>query len=313
MRRKFWALVFLAAAMFFGGRASALELRIRNDFGYDLSTAVVYYDDASGAWRTRGWYIVGANSSKTYNFSASKPDIYLHSRLPRGNKWGKGDVSRVVISGAFNYRDGEECPAGADRRSEKFTKYTAKKNIVNYRPVDDSAPLPSAGGPAAPLPEAGGARDELAFAAANIVSFVNDDRTRAGVKELASGDRMKNAALTRARELARNNDLSVRPDGRKNDTIFADNGIVYAIAYTCGSPFDDGNPLEIFQAFRANETTRKHMLSRDYTDIGVGIHEQGGRYYCVQILCGPKEPEKNLSESMKELERSLKELGDLFK
>ena len=139
---------------------------------------------------------------------------------------GKGDVSPVVISGAFNCRDGEERPAGADRPSEKVAKYAANSNIVNYRPVDDSAPLASASGPAASPPKEGGARDELAFAAVNVVSFVCDDRARPGVKELASSGGMKNAALTRARELARNNDLGVRPDGRKNATIFADNGIV---------------------------------------------------------------------------------------
>ena len=55
------------------------------------------------------------------------------------------DVIRVVIADNFNYRDGKECPAGRNRLTEKFTKYTAKNNVVNYRPVDDSAPLPNAG------------------------------------------------------------------------------------------------------------------------------------------------------------------------
>jgi len=53
--------------------AQALELRVRNDFANSLDTAVVYFDDSSGVWRTRGWYVVGPKSSKTFTFSTSSP------------------------------------------------------------------------------------------------------------------------------------------------------------------------------------------------------------------------------------------------
>jgi uncharacterized protein YkwD len=308
--------VLLAAAVFLHTRASALELRIRNDFGSTLSTAVLYYDDASGEWRTRGWYTVRANSSETFGFTTSKPDIYLHSYLSGGGKWGEGDVTRVVIADRFNYRDGEECPAGRNRRTEKFTKYTAGNNVVNYRPVDDSAPLPNAGasvsGGAARASVAG---DGLARSAADVVKLINYDRARAGVKELTSGEAINNAARTRARELTRKDDLEVRPDGRNYGTVLTDNGIAYAVAYSAGSTFRDDDPIGIFQAFNGNAPTRGHMMSADYTDIGVGIYERNGTYYCVQLLCGPvaKEEEKDLVESWKELEQSLKELGEIFK
>jgi uncharacterized protein YkwD len=148
------------------------------------------------------------------------------------------------------------------------------------------------------------------------VNLVNNDRARAGVKKLASGGKINNAALTRAREMARKNDITVRPDGRGNNTVLTDNGIVYGIAHSSGATFQNGDPIEIFQAFREDESVRKHTLSEDYTDIGVGIYKQGGKYYCVQILCGPDVPpaeEKSLGESWEELEQSLKELGEVFK
>ena len=117
--------------------AFALKLTIRNDFADSLNTAVVYYCDSTGAWTTRGWYVVRPRESRTINFSTSKPTMYLHSYLSGRNKisWGKGDITRVVMSKAFVYEDGETCPAGPDRRTAKFTRYAAKNGRVDYRPV----------------------------------------------------------------------------------------------------------------------------------------------------------------------------------
>ena len=98
---KFLAVLFavLIVLCAVSGSALALELRIQNDFNSKLSTVVVYYDDASVAWKTKGWYIVDAKSLKTFRFSTSKADIYLYSQLQNTNiAWGVGDLTRTIIS-----------------------------------------------------------------------------------------------------------------------------------------------------------------------------------------------------------------------
>jgi uncharacterized protein YkwD len=298
--------------------ADALELRIRNDFGNKLNTVVVYYDDASGAWVTRGWYIVGAKSSKTFNFSTSKSDIYLFSSLDGSTTtWGKGDVSRVVVAEAFKYSDGQECPAGKNRRSVKFTKHTANNNIINYKPTGTSGPLANAGGSPTPLPDAGnksGGRDRQAVASANIVNLINNERNAAGLPDAGSPEKLNAAARTRAREMTQKYDIDTRPDGRSYVTAIADNGLSYALVWATCKKAPDDNSLTIYSDFYKNEEYKQHVLSKDLTDVGVGIFKSGNDYVCMQVFCFKTAPnqEKSLSESFKELEESLKKLGDLF-
>lgn len=282
--------------------AFALKLTIRNDFADSLNTAVVYYCDSTGAWTTRGWYVVRPRESRTINFSTSKPTMYLHSYLSGRNKisWGKGDITRVVMSKAFVYEDGETCPAGPGRRTVKFTKYAAKNGLVNYRPV----------------------KDGLAFTAANVVNLINNERTRSGRVPLRTDDALTSAALTRAREMNVKFDIVTRPDGRTFDTVLRDSGLVFAGASTSGVDTPEADALEIFREFFNDGKTRNSMLAGEYTHVGAGICRLGSGYYTVLLFAGGKgsgTAEPGLAGAMNELEKSLQEfeealrqLGDLF-
>ena len=276
--------------------AFALKLTIRNDFADSLNTAVVYYCDSTGAWTTRGWYVVRPRESRTINFSTSKPTMYLHSYLSGRNKisWGKGDITRVVMSKAFVYEDGETCPAGPGRRTVKFTKYAAKNGLVNYRPV----------------------KDGLAFTAANVVNLINNERTRSGLTPLATGETLSNAALTRAREMNVKFDIITRPDGRKFDTALRDNGLVFAGASTSGVKTPEADALEIFREFFNDGKTRKFMLAGEYTHVGAGICRLGGGYYTVLLFAGgggSGTTETGLAGAMNELEKSLQEFEEALR
>ena len=290
------AVLCLAAVFLLVPRSAALALKltIRNDFADSLNTAVVYYCDSTGAWTTRGWYVVRPRESRTINFSTSKPTMYLHSYLSGRNKisWGKGDITRVVMSKAFVYEDGETCPAGPGRRTVKFTKYAAKNGLVNYRPV----------------------KDGLAFTAANVVNLINNERTRSGLTPLATGETLSNAALTRAREMNVKFDIITRPDGRKFDTALRDNGLVFAGAMTSGVDTPEANALEIFQEFYGDGKTRNSMLDREYTHVGAGICRLGGGYYTVLLFAGgggSGTTETGLAGAVKDLEQALQGWEDL--
>ena len=436
------AAVFLPAAPL---AAFALKLTIRNDFSDSLNTAVVYYSDSTGAWTTRGWYVVAPRKSRSITFSTSKSAMYLHSILSGRNttSWGKGDITRVVMSKAFVYEDGETCPAGPDRRTAKFTRYAAQNGRVDYRPVKTGEPLPAGGGdtfsavsnellklinadrrktgardlkldatlskaaarraseqpkvwghtrpngksyssvfaefnlnPARsgenvasntkPLKashfheqfmnspghkkvllnpeysavglafheeggrtycvelftgEGGGAGntpplpgDGLAFAAANVVNLINNERTRSGRVPLRTDDALTSAALTRAREMTVKFDIITRPDGRSFDTVLRDSGLVFAGASTSGVDTPEADALEIFREFFNDGKTRKFMLAGEYTHVGAGICRLGGGYYTVLLFAGgggSGTTETGLAGAVKDLEQALQGWEDL--
>jgi uncharacterized protein YkwD len=319
------ALVLCLSVLCLASAAPALELRVRNDFDRQLYVAAVYYDSGAGAWITKGWYATDAKSSKVINITVGKSDIYVYSELEgTGETWGKGDVTRVVISEAFQYRDGEECPAGTGRKSVKFTKFTAKNGVVNYRPVSEKGPLANAGGttaksPAAPAPSGGGAAgaDYKAKAGA-LIELINYERQRAGVAALKTDEALMTAAARRASELAKNFSHT-RPDGREYHTVFAEVGISPAASGENVAYREDDSALEMNEQFLASPSHKAAMLNAAYSSVGVGLRKEGKRYYWVELFTGENaqapasgNSEKSLGESLKELENALKELGDIF-
>jgi uncharacterized protein YkwD len=299
------AIAALAALCAQSGSAFAWELRIRNDFGSNLDTVIVYYDDASGAWTTKGWYAVGANSSKTFNFKISKQEIYLFSSLVGTNiTWGKGDLTRVIIWEKFAYRDGQECPPGKKRQSVKFTKYTAKNNVVDYRPgpAATSGPLKNAGGSPAPSPakNAGGspapspaknAGDgksgsvDFSALAGSLIQFINQERRAVGASGLRMDKDLMKAAARRASELIKKNSHQ-RPDGREWHTVIDEFGLEpVASAENIASRHDD-SAREINKQFMNSPSHKKSMLNAAYTRVGVGVARDGRKYYWVELFAG---------------------------
>ena len=137
MKWKLFAVIFAVLVTFCAipVRAAALELRIRNDFDKKMSVAVVYFDAQPQKWRTRGWFNAEPRSERKVTLNASKTDIYVYAELSGATTaWGNGSITRTVISNVFSYFDGEMCPSGANRQNVKFTKYTAKNNVVEFRP-----------------------------------------------------------------------------------------------------------------------------------------------------------------------------------
>lgn len=286
--------------------ASALRLEIRNDFSKSLNTAVVYHDNSTDAWTTKGWYVTKAGESRTVNFSSSKETIYVHSFLAGDaeNNWGKGDVTRVVVDEAFMYADGQKCPSSRGSRTVKFTKFSAKRGVVDYRPVRiGGEPLPTAGQGSSQIPQT---------PQTDLLKLINAERTKAGLKPLGTNAKMIEAALTRAKEMTVKADISVRPDGRRFETVLQDYGLTFAQAASSGSRSEGADPRKIFQNFYEDPGARKTMLTPEFTQVGVGIVKQGGGYYSLLLYGGDGPKEKSLSESWKDLEDAFRELKDLF-
>jgi uncharacterized protein YkwD len=320
LKKILFILILTAAACFSERRADALEIRAQNDFDKQLAIAVVYYDDAAASWIARGWYNVEAKKSRTLKFTTSKREIYIYAYLAGGKTtWGNGDVTRVVVNEAFKYSDAEECPAGANRRGVKFTKFTAKDGVVNYHPVMDSKPLPNAGGAAAPAKNAGDGKSGSANSSARVsarilIELINHERRAAGTAELRTDENLMKAAERRASELTKQYS-HIRPDGREYHTVMGEfglnpNGSAQNVALR-----GDDNVLEVNKQFSKSPGHKKNMLNADYSRVGVGVHRDGRKYFWVELFAGEElysQKEQSLSESFEELKKSLKELEDLF-
>ncbi len=119
-------------------QAQAFTLEAENEYNSNLSIAVLYYDDDANAWVTRGWYNVPPGSTKRFSFKNSNGMDYAFLYAKRGNQeWypsnyddGNDFLSRTVIGNAFKYYDGEECPAGPNRRAVAFSKTSIDNGMI---------------------------------------------------------------------------------------------------------------------------------------------------------------------------------------
>lgn len=117
----------------------AVSLRIDNSYPHEMTVAVVYFDDAAGKWRTRGWYIVKPETVKTVHFNDSTKAnrMWIHAYTSEA-KWGAdGDnvIERIVTRKAFSYTEGQPAPQGEGRRQESFSRYYADNDgVVRFGP-----------------------------------------------------------------------------------------------------------------------------------------------------------------------------------
>ena len=117
---------------------------------------------------------------------------------------------------------------------------------------------------------------------------VNNERAKAGLKPVQLGDSShNNAAQERAKELASSYSY-VRPNGQRDFTIFAENGINDA---SVGENYIAGvsTPDAAVDQWMNIDFARERMLNADVTTMSVG-HYEGGVYnnYWVLIFSCPE-------------------------
>ena len=189
---------------------------------------------------------------------------------------GKEDITRVVMSKAFMYEDGEICPAGPDRRTEKFTKYGAKNGLVNYRPIKIEEPLPAGGG------------YNFSSARAELLNFINAERRKIGAGDLKLDATLTKAAARRASEQPRTWGHT-RPDGKNYSTVFAEFNL--KPARSGENVASNTKPLKasnFHEQFMDSPGHKKILLNPDYSAVGLAFHKEGDRTYCVELFTGGK-------------------------
>lgn len=122
----------------------------------------------------------------------------------------------------------------------------------------------------------------------SFLRLVNNERAKAGLAPVSLGDSSHNAAaMERAEELAVSYSY-VRPNGQRDFTIFAENGISDV---STGENYMAGcsTPDSAMDQWMATDFTRERILNPDATTVSVGYYE-GGVYnnYWVLIFSYPE-------------------------
>ena len=296
------AVIFIALIMLCtqAERVLALELRIRNDFNEEMFVTFVYFDALTQKWQARGWYVTESRSETKVLISTYNPTIYIYAELSdfRTN-WGKGDITRTVISDAFSYFDGMACPQGRNRRNVKFTKYEANNNVIIFRPKQrvPNTPLNNTGKPPKhPVQKPAKPNTQIFTNSApsvvdpttELLNLINAERRKVGVPALRLDTNMQKAANRRANEITRKYSHT-RPNGKGSRTVYAEFGIAPGISgenLTWGRGRANTSMTAFNNAFMNSPGHRANMLNRAFTTIGIGFARDGDKLYVAELFAG---------------------------
>lgn len=116
---------------------------------------------------------------------------------------------------------------------------------------------------------------------AQILSLINSTRASHGLSTLSPNQMLTDLARMRSSDMVSRNYFSHHsPDGRNIKHLFADYGITYSnFGENLGnaSPASYGSPEAFLNAWMNSSSHRANMLKSNYSLIGVGVIDGGGR------------------------------------
>lgn len=114
----------------------------------------------------------------------------------------------------------------------------------------------------------------------DVIALVNNERNKAGLAPLQYAEDLADAADVRAKEIVQKF-AHERPDGTSCLTAFPSAGY-------CGFgeniAWGQRTPEEVMDCWMNSPGHRENILRPEFTHIGVGCHEDGGRLYWVQTF-----------------------------
>lgn len=124
--------------------------------------------------------------------------------------------------------------------------------------------------------------ENLSFAE-QVVKLVNEERTKAGLKEVTLDTNIETAALVRAKEIEKSFSHT-RPDGRHFSTALREQNVNYKGAGE-NIAWGQSSPEAVMNAWMNSEGHRANILNPNYTKIGVGYYQNAkGTNYWTQLF-----------------------------
>lgn len=189
-------------------------------------------------------------------------------------------------------------PVVAQEKNCDYTLYTSKistapyrfdfSNCIEYLKPNCGITFPEAPKEDSPTqsPENGittTQTEKEAVLAAEVISLINDIRKENSLSPLSANAAVQNAAQIRSKEQTKLFSHT-RPNGNSCFSVLSDEGISYKgsgenIAYGQKSAED------VVNAWMASEAHRANILSKNFTDIGVGCYiSPSGTIYWTQLF-----------------------------
>lgn len=126
------------------------------------------------------------------------------------------------------------------------------------------------------------ASEETSFAQ-QILTLVNKERAKAGLKEVILDENLEKAAAVRAREIERTFSHT-RPDGSSFSTVLKDMGVTYKGAGE-NIAWGQKSPQEVMEGWMNSPGHRANILNPQFTKLGVGHYQNSrGTNYWVQLF-----------------------------
>lgn len=127
--------------------------------------------------------------------------------------------------------------------------------------------------------------ETLAGYAERVWEIVNEERAKEGLAPVAFSAHLNYAANIRAEEIIKNSG-HIRPDGSSWNNVFNENNISVS---SCGENILNMTnmfpvPDIAMTAWMGSQVHHDNIMNGNYTNIGVGVAQDGGSYYLVQVF-----------------------------
>ncbi|MDE6035024.1 MAG: hypothetical protein K2G36_03850 [Ruminococcus sp.] len=143
------------------------------------------------------------------------------------------------------------------------------------------------------------ADDNFAEYSKQALELINKERTKQGLPAFTTNSALNSSASVRANEIIESFSVK-RPDGSDSYTVLIENSIsVTKFSENISMGYSEETPAEDAVAeWMDSEGHRANILNKDYTSTGIGVAEQDGAYYWVQIFADDVEVSNDVNWSV---------------
>lgn len=115
-----------------------------------------------------------------------------------------------------------------------------------------------------------------------VIKLVNQERAKAGLSALSTNATLTSAANKRAEETVVSFSHT-RPNGTQFSTVFKEYGVSYRAAGE-NIAYGQKTPQEVVTGWMNSPGHRANILNGNFGKIGVGVHQNNGVIYWVQLF-----------------------------
>ena len=118
-----------------------------------------------------------------------------------------------------------------------------------------------------------------------MIALVNSERAKEGLPALEKREDVCALADIRAQELTESFSHT-RPDGKSCFSIFSDYNVNDWSTIGENIAYGQSSPTAVMNSWMNSKSHRENIMNEDFTGIGIGVYQQDGRKYWVQLFIG---------------------------